>query len=95
MSCTGHGEYFLRTAAAHEIAARVEHRGAALAEAGDGFLRDRLLPLGGDGGAIAVDAQNRIAAAFTGHGMKYGWITHEDGPQTGLETPFFTDRKQT
>ena len=95
VSCTGHGEYFLRTAAAHEIAARVEHRGAALAEAVNGFLRDRLLPLGGDGGAIAVDAENRIAAAFTGHGMKYGWITHEGGPQTGLETPCFTSGNRT
>ena len=93
VSCTGYGEYFLRTAAAHEIAARMEHKDASLAEAVKGFLRDKLLPLGGDGGAIAIDADNRIAAAFTGYGMKYGWITHEHSPQVGLETPFFGERQ--
>ena len=93
VSCTGHGEYFLRTAAAHDIAARMEHKGASLAEAVQGFLRDKLLPLGGDGGAIAIDADNRIAADFTGYGMKYGCITHEQGPRTGLETSFFSERR--
>lgn len=88
VSCTGHGEYFLRTAAAHEIAAIVEYKGLSLVAAVDEFLQVKLLPLGGDGGAIAVDNENHIAASFTGYGMKYGWITHEHGPETELEISY-------
>lgn len=88
VSCTGYGEYFLRTAAAHEIAAMVEYKDLDPITALDKFLQNKLLPLGGDGGAIAVNSENHIAASFTGYGMKYGWITHESGPEMGLEIPY-------
>ena len=90
VSCTGHGEYFLRTAAAHDIAAIKQHTNRDLTDALEYFLNKRLKPLGGDGGAIAIDAENNIAANFTGFGMKYGWITERTSPETRLQDPYVT-----
>ena len=89
VSSTGYGEYFLRAAAAYDVAARMEYGGASLEAAVGGFLREKLVPLGGDGGVIAIDASGRVAADFTGFGMKYGLIAAGREPQTGLRAPHF------
>lgn len=72
VSCTGHGEWFVRAAVAHEISARVRLTGMSL-EAACRQVIDELLPrLGGadaSGGAIAVDRQGRIAMPFNCEGM--------------------------
>ena len=88
VSCTGHGEYFLRTAAAHNIAALKQYKDLSLKDAMDTFLTTQLKPLGGDGGAIAVDEHNNIAANFTGFGMKYGYITNQLQPTTNLQDAY-------
>jgi isoaspartyl peptidase/L-asparaginase-like protein (Ntn-hydrolase superfamily) len=74
VSCTGVGEYFLRTAAAHDIAARLAYAGAPLALACDAVLAE-ILALGGDGGLIAVDAGGNVATPFLSQGMKRGVVT--------------------
>jgi L-asparaginase / beta-aspartyl-peptidase len=60
VSATGHGEWFLRTVQAFDIAARLRYGGyrldAAVAEA-----ITRLTALGADGGLIAVDHRGDIA----------------------------------
>ena len=43
ISCTGHGEFFIRTAVAHDICARVEHGGASLEEAARAVVMDKLV----------------------------------------------------
>src|SRR5207302_4926130 len=53
VSATGHGEFFIRYAAAHEIAARLIHRGEKLAAAARSVI-DELDRLGGSGGLVAV-----------------------------------------
>jgi beta-aspartyl-peptidase (threonine type) len=68
VSGTGHGEWFVRCAAAHDIAARVRH-GAALAEACDEVVLGELKRFGGSGGVIAVDAGGHIAMPFNCEGM--------------------------
>ena len=83
VSCTGHGEFFIRTAAAHAVAERI--RQAALADCVEAVLRGEVARLGGDGGMIAIDAQGHVAARHVGWGMKHGWITHEEGPVVALE----------
>ncbi|MCY4034260.1 MAG: isoaspartyl peptidase/L-asparaginase [Hyphomicrobiales bacterium] len=88
VSCTGHGEYFLRTAAARSIAALKQYKGLSLKHAMDTFLTAQLKPLGGDGGAIAIDEHNNIAANFTGFGMKYGYITDQLQPTTDLQNAY-------
>ena len=72
VSATGHGEYFIRTVAAHHICAAVEFRGLALREAVHGLLHGSLRQLGGTGGIIAVDHGGRIVTDFSTEGMFRG-----------------------
>ena len=69
VSCTGLGEYFMRTNAAADVSARIAYAGASLADAADAALAD-VKSLGGDGGLIAVDAQGHVATPFVSQGMK-------------------------
>lgn len=72
VSATGHGEFFIRAAVAHDICARVAYGGKSLAEAADAVVMDRLVKLGGEGGVIAIDPQGRIAMTFNSEGMFRG-----------------------
>lgn len=72
VSATGHGEYFIRTAVAHDICARVAYGGATLQQAADAVVMDRLARMGGEGGIIAVDASGRVVMSFNSEGMFRG-----------------------
>ena len=72
VSATGHGEYFIRTVAAHHICAAVEFRGLSLREAVHDLLHQRLRELGGSGGVIAIDGSGRIVTEFSTEGMFRG-----------------------
>lgn len=69
VSCTGHGESFVRVAAAHDLAARMAYLGASLQEAGDAVIHGALARIGGSGGLVAVDARGRVAMPFNSEGM--------------------------
>jgi beta-aspartyl-peptidase (threonine type) len=64
VSTTGHGEWFLRTVQAYDIAARLRYGGASLAEAVNDAITRRLTSLGADGGLIAVDAHGHIVIGY-------------------------------
>jgi L-asparaginase / beta-aspartyl-peptidase len=72
VSATGHGEYFIRTVAAHHVCAAVEFRGLTLAQAVHELLREVLPALGGHGGLIAVGADGQIVMDFSTEGMFRG-----------------------
>ncbi len=72
ISATGHGEYFIRTAVAHDICARVAYGGATLQQAADAVVMQRLAKLGGEGGIIAVDASGQVVMSFNSEGMFRG-----------------------
>ncbi|MFZ5843602.1 MAG: isoaspartyl peptidase/L-asparaginase family protein [Pseudomonadota bacterium] len=69
VSATGHGEYFIRAAVAHDICARVEYLKQPLADAASAVVKDKLVKLGGEGGIIAVDGQGNVALPFNSKGM--------------------------
>jgi L-asparaginase / beta-aspartyl-peptidase len=69
VSCTGLGEYFMRSAAAYQVAARMAFGGETLTAAADAAL-DEVKALGGDGGLIAVDREGNIAMPYNSEGMK-------------------------
>ena len=69
ISCTGHGEYFIRAVAAHDVACLMEYKGLSLAEACRVVVHDKLGPDGGEGGLIAVDAVGNVALPFNSEGM--------------------------
>ncbi len=62
ISCTGVGEAFIKTCAAHEVATRVR-LGESLEEACKNML-DMVAPLGGRGGVIAVNSEGDIQVPF-------------------------------
>jgi beta-aspartyl-peptidase (threonine type) len=63
VSTTGHGEWFLRTVVAYDIAARLRYGGASLAAAVRASIVERLPRLGGSGGLIAVDSEGNLEIA--------------------------------
>lgn len=73
VSCTGAGEAFMRALAAHDISALMEYAGLPLQEAARRVVMDKLPPLGGRGGLIAVDAQGGVTLPFNTEGMYRGW----------------------
>ncbi len=80
VSCTGLGEAFIRTMAAHDVAARMRHGRQPLDAAARDVLAD-VARQGGDGGLIAVDAEGRIAMPWNSDGMKRAAVIG-DGPVT-------------
>jgi len=72
VSGTGHGEYFIRSVAGHDVAARMRYAGKSLAVAAQEAI-DALGALGGTGGVIAIDRTGAIATPFNTTGMYRGW----------------------
>jgi isoaspartyl peptidase/L-asparaginase-like protein (Ntn-hydrolase superfamily) len=69
VSCTGVGEYFVRTATAAQLAFRMRLAGQSVAEAAEAALAD-VVELGGWGGLIALTSTGEIAMPFRSQGMK-------------------------
>lgn len=79
VSCTGHGEFFIRNAVAHEVSALVAYKGLSVREAADELIHKTLkAPDRGEGGLIAIDRDGHYAMPFNSDGMFRGCIT-EDG----------------
>jgi beta-aspartyl-peptidase (threonine type) len=76
VSCTGHGEYFIRSVVAYDISALMEYKNVSLKEAADIVVNKKLVELGGEGtgGVIAIDAQGNIAMPFNSPGMYRGFV---------------------
>ena len=79
VSGTGIGEFFLRAALAHDVAARVRWTGAALAQAAHDALHDDLVVPGGDGGLIAAGADGTLVLGYCSQAMLRGYLG-PDGP---------------
>jgi L-asparaginase / beta-aspartyl-peptidase len=69
VSCTGHGEYFIRAVVGHDIHCLMAYKGYTLQQACDTLVHDKLLKAGGEGGLVAVDAFGNIAMPFNSEGM--------------------------
>jgi beta-aspartyl-peptidase (threonine type) len=80
VSCTGHGEFFMRENAAHSVSARMEYGKQSLKEAARAVIFEQLKPIGGEGGLIAIDKQGHIAMPFNTPGMFRGFMK-SDGSQ--------------
>jgi len=77
VSATGHGEFFIRHAAAHEVAARLAHAGQSVEKAAAAVIA-ALSAAGGTGGIVAVDHNGAIALPFSTPGMYRGYA-RDDG----------------
>jgi len=85
ISCTGHGEYFIRHAVAHDISARIAYKKESLAKAARDVVQTVLKQAGGSGGIIGLDAQGNVVMEFNTNAMTRGSI----GPDGILKTAIF------
>jgi L-asparaginase / beta-aspartyl-peptidase len=72
VSCTGYGEYFMRTVAAYDVSCLMEYRGLSLEAALQVVVNEKLLSIDGEGGIIGVDAKGNGAMVFNSEGMYRG-----------------------
>jgi L-asparaginase / beta-aspartyl-peptidase len=69
ISCTGHGELFLRAVAAYDVSCLIEYKGMNLQQAMEIVTLDKLVKINGEGGMIGVDANANTAMIFNSEGM--------------------------
>ncbi len=81
VSCTGHGEAFLRGVTAYDVVARLRYNGQSLHEACHATLAT--LPPG-SGGLIAVDRHGTVAMPYTTSGMLRGVMFAGGAPEVGV-----------
>ena len=74
VSCTGHGEFFIRSVVAYDVSALMEYKGLSLADAANEVVMKKLVTLGGEGGLIAIDAKGNITMPFNSAGMYRGYM---------------------
>lgn len=84
ISSTGTGEVFMRTVAAYDVAALMEYAGLTLAEATHKVVQEKLLPLGGSGGMIAVDKFGNVELPFNSEGMYRGFARLGEAPVVSI-----------
>ena len=72
VSCTGWGEFFIRTVVAYDISAQMAYLATPLEKAAQNSL-DKAMKLGGDGGLIAIDAAGHVTMPFNTAGMFRGY----------------------
>ena len=84
VSCTGHGEFFIRAVTAYDAACLMKYRGLTLDEACEQVVEVTLGELGGEGGLVAVDYMGNITLPFNCEGMYRAWITSGQEAQVAI-----------
>lgn len=69
VSCTGHGEFFIRHAVAYDLSALFLYKNMPLQEAADYIINDKLAKINAGGGLVALDKYGNIAMPFNTNGM--------------------------
>jgi L-asparaginase / beta-aspartyl-peptidase len=87
ISCTGHGELFIKAVAAFDVHALMAYKNVNLEEAMREVVMETLQRIGGEGGMIGVDKEGRAYGIFNSEGM-YRGIRSSDGRE---EIAIYTD----
>lgn len=80
ISCTGHGEYFIKAVAAYDVVALMQYSNFSVEDATRKVIFEKLLLMGGTGGLIAIDAKGNIAMPFSTSGMYRGYVKAGEKP---------------
>lgn len=80
ISCTGHGEPFIKAVAAYDVSCLMEYKGLSLEAAMNEVVNNKLVKIEGEGGMIGVDAAGNIALLFNSAGM-YRAAKSSDGAE--------------
>lgn len=78
VSCTGHGEIFIKAVAAYDVSALMEYKNLPLKEAAEEVVLNKLVKMEGEGGLISVDAAGNYAMVLNSAGM-YRGVKSSDG----------------
>ena len=78
VSCTGHGEYFIRSVLAFRLSCLMTMSKKSLFDAANYLVKEYLINFGGDGGLIAIDKDGNIAMPFNSKGMFRGYKRSEE-----------------
>ncbi|MCX7862883.1 MAG: isoaspartyl peptidase/L-asparaginase [Bacteroidales bacterium] len=78
VSCTGHGEYFIRNSVAFHVHALMVYKNYNLNQAVSFVIDSVLTPQGGTGGIIAIDKQGNYTWHFNTQGM-YRAMANSEG----------------
>ncbi|MBN2681081.1 MAG: isoaspartyl peptidase/L-asparaginase [Bacteroidales bacterium] len=81
ISCTGHGEFFIRYAVAYDVSALIKYKGMQINEAADFVINDKLKNAKADGGLIGIDKNGNICMVFNTTGMFRGSATNNKKPE--------------
>lgn len=84
ISCTGHGEPFIRAVAAYDVSCLMEYKGLSLHEAMNIVVNDKLVKMDGEGGMIGVDAQGNQAMIINCAGMYRGYRSSDGGEEVAI-----------
>jgi beta-aspartyl-peptidase (threonine type) len=84
VSCTGHGEFFMRAVVAYDVACLMKYKGLTLEAACDETVNRTLREMGGEGGLIAVDKMGNVALTFNSEGMYRAWMTSGQEAQIAI-----------
>jgi L-asparaginase / beta-aspartyl-peptidase len=84
ISCTGHGEMFIRTVAAHSVSCLMEFKGYTLQQACDEVVNNKLVEIEGEGGMIAVDKDGNHAMVFNSAGMYRGFRSSDGSGEIAI-----------
>ncbi|HXS54593.1 MAG TPA: isoaspartyl peptidase/L-asparaginase [Hanamia sp.] len=78
ISCTGHGEIFIKAVAAYDVSCLMEYKNMTLQQACEEVVLKKLVALQGEGGLIGMDAKGNAALVFNSAGM-YRGLKNSDG----------------
>ena len=78
ISCTGHGEVFIKAVAAYDVSCLMEYKNMSLRQACDEVVMKKLVTMRGEGGLIGMDANGNAALVFNSLGM-YRGLKDSDG----------------
>jgi len=84
ISCTGTGEAFMRSCAAHDVSALMEYLGLSVQEASRRVVMEKLPAIAGRGGLIAVAANGEVALPFNTEGMYRGYARVGEAPVAAI-----------
>ncbi|TAL43295.1 MAG: isoaspartyl peptidase/L-asparaginase [Chitinophagaceae bacterium] len=84
ISCTGHGEPFIRAVAAFDVSCLMEYKGLSLQEAMNMVVHHKLVKMDGEGGMIGVDALGNVALIFNSKGMYRGYCSSDGKKEVAI-----------
>jgi len=84
ISCTGHGEPFIKAVAAYDVSCLMEYKGFSLEKAMNKVVMKKLVKIDGEGGMIGVDANGNAALIFNSKGMYRGFCSGDGKKEVSI-----------